>query len=406
MTATSSFLKTIFPHSLHGQVFLVGGTVRDMLLGRDFHDIDLVAALSPEEILALGFRLVEASSSTTIYFKHHPDFGNIELTRINSINDLESDLLRRDFTINAIALNMNDCHIDPLGGREDLKAGLLRVCSQQTFSGDPLRIFRAFRFEADGWRMAPETAVQIRSEGWAITFGSMPIERFSSEMQKALAGKVPEKFFQRMIEFNVGEVFLPELFRMPQIPAGPLQHHPEGDLFTHSIQVLQRATAVCDDPLTRFCAFFHDLGKLATLPSHYPKHHGHDTAGFSMAIDFCTRLRLSTEYRNALAWTCSLHGKANIWDTLRSATKITMAGEAIKGGIVHILPLIAAADKTGNQSMNEWDDAVRIAGMNTRELGIDRAKLEAMPIGKRSSYIMQKRVEAMRALQEPPPQKN
>jgi hypothetical protein len=78
-----------------------------------------------------------------------------------------------------------------------------------------------------------------------------------------------------------------------------------------------------------------------------------------------------------------------------------MAGEALKGGIARILPLVAAADKTGNQPMNGWDDVVRIAGMNTRELGIDREKLEAIPSGKRPSYIMQKRVEAMRGLQEP-----
>ena len=117
-----------------------------------------------------------------------------------------------------------------------------------------------------------------------------------------------------------------------------------------------------------------------------------------MAVDFCARLHLSTEQRNALAWTSSLHGKANIWETLRDATKIAMAGEALKGGIVAILPLVAAADKTGNQPMAGWDDAVRVAGMNTRELGIDQEKLTAMPFRKRPPYIMQKRVEAFAAV--------
>ncbi|MDD2735074.1 MAG: HD domain-containing protein [Desulfuromonadaceae bacterium] len=401
MSVIIPFLKTIFPPSLHDQVFLVGGTVRDLLLGRDSRDTDLVAALSPEEILVLGFRRVEASSSATIYFKHHPDFGNIEVTRINTVDDLAGDLFRRDFTINAMAYDMNGCHLDPLGGREDLHAGLLRACSQQSFTGDPLRVFRAFRFEADGWRMTPETAALIRREEWASAFSGMPIERFSSELLKALAGKSPEKFFQRMIEFNVGAEFLPELFRMPQIPAGPLQHHPEGDLFTHSIQVLQRVATVSADQLARFCALFHDLGKLATDPARYPKHHGHDISGFAMAVDFCTRLHLSTEYRNALAWTSALHGKANLWETLRDATKISMAEQAIKGGIVQILPLVAAADKTGNQPMDGWDAAVRVAGMNTVELGIDREKLEAMPIGKRPAYMLQKRIEALKGLEPP-----
>jgi tRNA nucleotidyltransferase (CCA-adding enzyme) len=120
-----------------------------------------------------------------------------------------------------------------------------------------------------------------------------------------------------------------------------------------------------------------------------------------MAVDFCKRLHLSTEYRNALAWTSSLHGKANLWETLRDATKIAMAEQAIKGGIVGILPMVAAADKTGNQPMAGWDAAVRVAGMNTVELGIDREKLEAMPVGKRPAYMLQKRIEALKNLAPP-----
>ena len=355
-----------------------------------------MAALPPDELLALGFRLVEPTSAATIYFKHHPQFGTIEVTRIDSMADLEADLLRRDFTVNAIAMDLSGTHIDPLGGTEDLKRGLLRACSRQTFTGDPLRLFRAFRFETDGWRMVPETAALIRGEDWSVPFRAMPVERFSGELLKALAGKEPDRFFQRMIEFNVGGEFLPELFRMPQIPAGPLQHHPEGDLFSHSIQVLQRVAASSDDPLARFCALFHDLGKLATDPALYPRHHGHDHAGFGMAVEFCNRLCLSSGHRKALAWTSSLHGKANLWDTLRSATKITMAEQAVKGGIVEILPLVAAADKTGNPPMAGWDDAVRVAGMNMRELGIDQEKLEAMPVKNRAAYILQKRIAILR----------
>ncbi len=398
MAAIFPFIKTIFPPSHQSHILLVGGTVRDLLLGKEGQDIDLVAALPPQEVLALGFRLVEASSTATIYFMHHPDFGKIEVTCISSVDDIENDLRRRDFTINAMAMDLNGLRIDPLGGVDDLKKGVLRACTPKSFVSDPLRIFRAFRFESDGWHMTSETAALIRTEEWATAFSRMPIERFSNEMVKALAGNAPEIFFQRMIEFNVGREFLPELFRMPQIPAGPLQHHPEGDLLTHSSQVLQRVARESKEPLTRFCAFFHDLGKLGTNPLLYPKHHGHDGAGFTMAVAFCNRLHMSTEYRNALAWTSALHGKANLWETLRNATKITMAAQAIKGGIVHILPLVAAADKTEHQPMAGWDDAVRVAGLNTRELGIDQEILNAMPIKKRPSYIMQKRIEAFAAM--------
>lgn len=402
MTAILPFLKTLFPPPLHDRVLLVGGTVRDQLLGRESRDIDLVAALPPDELLSLGFRLVEPTSAATIFFRHHPRFGTIEVTRIGSMADLEADLLRRDFTVNAMAMELSGEYIDPLGGRDDLKSGLLRACSRESFTGDPLRVFRAFRFETDGWRMVPETAELIRREDWSAPFRTMPVERFSGEMLKALAGKAPEHFFQRMIEFNAGVEFLPELFRMPRIPAGPLQHHAEGDLFSHSIQVLQRVAASNDDPLTRFCALFHDIGKLATDPALYPRHHGHDHTGFGMAVGFCNRLSLPAAHRKALAWTSSLHGKANLWDTLRSATKIAMAEQAIKGGIVEILPLVAAADKTGNPPMAGWDDAVRVAGMNMRELGIDQEKLEAMPVKNRAAYILQKRIAILRDVSTPP----
>jgi tRNA nucleotidyltransferase (CCA-adding enzyme) len=364
-----------------------------MILERECKDLDLVAALTVDELFTLGFRLVEASSGADIYFHHHPDFGKIEITRIDSIDDLEDDLRRRDFTINAIAMTLEGARIDPLKGSDDLVTGLLRACSSETFINDPLRIFRAFRFECDGWRTTPETEGLIRQQDFSSCFSIMPIERFSNEMMKALEGNSPERFFERMIEFSVGAEFLPELFQMPAIPAGPLVHHPEGDLLTHSVQVLQRVTAESADPLARFCAFFHDLGKLATDPALYPKHHGHDDAGFEMADSFSNRLCLPASYRKALAWISRLHGKANKLEEMRDSTKIKMAEQAIKAGIVEILPLVAAADKPGNIPISGWDDAVRIAASSANELGVDIEKLETMPIDKRPAFIIQKKIK-------------
>jgi tRNA nucleotidyltransferase (CCA-adding enzyme) len=393
-----SFLKGLFPVACHDRIVMVGGTVRDMLLGRKCNDLDLVAALGGDELLALGFRLVEASSGADIYFRHHPDFGKIEITRIESMDVLESDLRRRDFTINAIAMAFDGSRRDPLKGGVDLAAGVLRSCSTETFTHDPLRIFRAFRFECDGWRMTADTEQLIRRQERSACFAGMPVERFSNELLKALMSKAPERFFERMIDFNSGLEFLPELFRMPSIPAGPLLHHPEGDLFTHSVQVLQRLAAKSDDCLARFCAFFHDLGKLATAEELYPKHHGHGDAGFEMAGSFCKRLCLPAAYGKGLAWISRLHGKANLWDELRDSTKVRIAEQAVKAGITHVLPLVSAADKPGGAPLNGWDMIVTVAGMNTRELGIDQDKLENMPIGDRPSFILQKRVEALRRM--------
>lgn len=397
VTSILSFLKDLFTPPQQGRVLLVGGSVRDMLLGKECRDLDLVVALSAGELVLLGFRLVEATSGATIYFKQHPGFGKIEATCIDSMDHLADDLRRRDFTVNAIAMDLSGAIVDPLGGEGDVRHRLLRACSDHSFTDDPLRIFRAFRFEADGWSMNPETETLIQRREWKEAFRSIPTERFTLEMLKALTGTAPERFFQRMIEFNAGAEFLPELFRMPQIPAGPLQHHPEGDLFSHSVQVLQRVATMSDCRMARFCAFFHDIGKLATDPDLYPKHHGHDTAGFGLAVDFCSRLGLSSGHRKALAWISTLHGKANLWDQLRDSSKIRMAEQAIKADIAGILPLVSAADKPGGAPMTGWDHAVRVAGMNTRELGIDQEKLEAMPVSTRPSYIMQKRIEVLRS---------
>lgn len=278
----------------------------------------------------------------------------------------------------------------------------LRACSAGSFLIDPLRIFRGLRFESLGWRMTAETEALIRSQDWSQRFSSIAVQRFSNEMIKALAGELPERFFQGMLAFGVGREFLPELFRLPEIPAGPLEHHPEGDLLSHSLQVLLRVAQETGDPLTRFCAFFHDLGKLVTDPACYPRHHGHDQAGFGMAESFCQRLSLAASYRKSLAWVSRLHGNANNWGTLRDSTRVRMAEQAVRGGIDTILPLVSRADKPGGLSMAGWDTAVRVAKMSSAELGIDRVKLESMPVAGRSDYLLQMRVEMLRLIGRTP----
>jgi tRNA nucleotidyltransferase (CCA-adding enzyme) len=169
--------------------------------------------------------------------------------------------------------------IDPLNGRSDIEARLLRECSDQSFLQDPIRIFRALRFETHGWKMTPECEALIQQQEWETSLAAITIERFSKEMLKSLQSKYPCIFFRRMVEFNVGKTFLPELFRMTEIPAGPTTYHPEGDLFTHSLEVLHRMSEMSPDLIPRFCALFHDLGKLATLPDLYPKQNSTSTQG-------------------------------------------------------------------------------------------------------------------------------
>jgi len=390
-------LKEIFPVDTHQRIFLVGGAVRDMLLGLDHTDIDLAAALTTGEFAALGFHLVEGRSTAAIWHRHVEGLGTIEATPLQDAADLADDLRRRDFSINAMAITLAGDFIDPLDARTDLKQRLLTACSRHTFIDDPLRVFRAFRFAADGWRMTPACEQLLRERDWDRELDSVPVERFSREMLRALEKPAPERFFQLMLETGSGQSYLPELFRMSRVPAGPLEHHPEGDLFSHSIQVLQRVTAQSCDPLARFCAFFHDIGKLATDPSCYPRHHGHDQAGFAISDALCRRMRLPARYGKALAWVSSLHGTFNLWEQLRDSTRIRMAGQARKGGIADILPLVSTADKEGGREPAGWREALHIAGMSTAELGIDPLSLERMQPSRRTDHILQKQVERFRS---------
>ena len=374
-----ALVKTLFPENVWPKIWIVGGTVRDHLLGKEGDDIDLDAVLTPQELTACGFRSVDPVTSAPIWFRHIPGIGKIEVTLLGDAGQLTEDIFRRDFTVNALAMTLDGELIDLTGGVRDLEKIELRACSRESFVDDPIRIFRAFRFQTEGWRLTPETEALIRAKSWEKELSGIPVERFSREMLKALKGNCPVEFFREMIRFDVGRSYLPELFRMPDIPAGPIDKHPEGDLFTHACQVLERVATVSADPLTRFCSFFHDLGKLATAPDLYPRHHGYEDAGFDLAREFCNRLSLSAEHRTALSWICRLHGNAGGWQELRDATKIRMADQARRAGIVRILPLVAAGDKPDGGRMPRWEEAVRVAGMSTLQVGIERSRLEAMP---------------------------
>lgn len=396
MNTVINQVKALFPENLHQQIWLVGGTVRDLLLGQPVQDIDLVAALSGSQLEMAGFRPVCPVSSSPIWFKHKPGLGNVEVTVIDNPATMVQELKRRDFTINAMKMGLDGLLFDPLNGQADLADGQLRPCAEDSLYDDPIRVFRAFRFAADGWQLHHEAVQQLNSRQWEELFEDIPVERFSREMVKALARQKPELFFQLMVKYQTGTSYLPEIFKMGQVPAGPLQYHPEGDLFSHSIQVMQKVAAEITDPLARFCGLFHDLGKLCTKPELYPRHHGHDKAGFEPAKALCQRLKLPVAWGKALAWCCCLHTTANNWSELRPATKIRLAERASKAGISRILPLVSSADKPDSSTMTGWQVALQIAASSATELGIYSDFLQTIPFKQRPDYILQKQVELLK----------
>ena len=392
-----SELQRIFPDSADDQVFLVGGTVRDALQGKQQQDIDLVTTLPEDALIRCGFRQVIAKSTQPIWFRTDRRLGNIEVTTIASLDLLHLELGRRDFTVNAMAVSLDGQVHDPLGGRDDLQQRRLVACSPSCFDDDPLRLFRAFRFEADGWLLTKESTALIASHDWSMQLASLPVERFSRELLKALAAINPVRFFERMLQFRLGQHWLPELFSMPQVPAGPPEHHPEGDLLSHSLQVLQRAADQTPDPLARFCALFHDLGKLQTPPDQYPRHHGHEQTGGASALELCNRLRLPAHYRRALAGINRLHTTMGLWGTLRDASRLRLAEQAQKTGIADLLPLVAQADKPGADSIeHQWLLCLKVISLTTAELGIDHEQLHRLQPEALRDLILDRRIQALR----------
>lgn len=398
LTRLTADLRALFPADSWSGIWLTGGTVRDALHGRGGKDVDLAAAVSPELLGRLGFRLVVGRSTAPIWLRHHPVMGSVEITLLESPHDLLPDLQRRDFTINTIALSLLGEAYDPLDGRSHLRHGLLEPCSRQTFRDDPLRVFRAFRFVAEGFSLSPAAAILLEEESWDGLLAGIPVERFSREMLKALAGSRPDCFFELMIRFAVGRCFLPELFHMAEVPAGPAEYHPEGDLLSHSFQVLQRVASVSSDPLVRFCAFFHDIGKLSTSADLYPRHHGHEEAGFTAGVDLCRRLRLSCEHGRSLAWVSRLHGKLNRLGDLRPSTQVHLAEQAARNGVEGVLPLVSMADSPGGMDRSLWGDLLAVVRMNIRQLGLDGERLSLIPAEKRGELVLQRRVEMLRNL--------
>lgn len=393
----TSALRRFFSGIRGDRIMLVGGTVRDAMLGRPPQDIDLLTTLPEATLQQLGFHQVIAKSTQPIWFCADRRLGTIEVTTLASFDLLQHDLARRDFTINAMALSLDGRLHDPLSGRDDLLQRRLVACSPSCFFDDPLRLFRAFRFEADGWQLTEESTTLIARQDWSARLAALPAERFSRELLRALAAANPVRFFERMLQFGIGQHWLPELFRMPQVSAGPLEHHPEGDLLSHSLQVLQRATYQTPDPLTRFCALFHDLGKLQTPPDLYPHHHGHDQAGASLAVELCNRLRLPARYRRALAGVNRLHTTMGLWDTLRDSTRLRLAQQANKAGISTILPLVSQADKPNRAvTLQHWQRYCAISSHSATQLGISPEQIAALQSLALRNLILDRQVQIVR----------
>lgn len=304
------------------QYYLVGGAVRDRLLGLPIKDRDwVVTGASPEQMQALGFRPVGKDFPVFLHPETHEEYALARTERktargyhgfefyTDPSTSLIADLQRRDLTINALAETMEGELIDPYGGQADLEQRILRHVSS-AFAEDPVRILRVARFHARyaryGFRIAPETLDLMRAMVAAGEVDSLVPERVWQEFEAALQEPNPEYFIQTLRACGALTSLFPEIDRLFGVPQ-PAQHHPEIDTGIHTLMVLQRAAQLSLASTVRFAALTHDLGKGLTPAEILPSHHGHEERSFKLVGELCQRYRIPKHFQHLAELTARYH---------------------------------------------------------------------------------------------------
>ncbi len=318
------------------QVYLVGGAVRDELLGIAVRERDwVVVGATPAELEALGYTPVgrefpvflhpdtrEEHALARLERKVAPGYRGF-VTEFSPAVTLEEDLQRRDLTVNAMARDAQGSLIDPCGGATDLAARVLRHVSE-AFTEDPVRILRAARFAARfGFSIAPETLSLMRDMANNGEVDALVAERVWQELARGLMEKKPSRFFETLRSCGALAKIIPEvdaLFGVPQ----PEKHHPEIDCGIHTLLVVDDA-ALHDYPLeVRFAALTHDLGKGNTPKDILPRHIGHELRSVELVKKLAQRLRASGDCRDLALLAARYHGDIHRAKELRAETIIKL----------------------------------------------------------------------------------
>ena len=288
------------------QVYLVGGAVRDHLLGRPVKDNDwVVTGATPEDMIKLGYEQVGADFPVFLHPETHEEYALARTERksgkgyqgfvcdFSSGVTLEDDLLRRDLTINAMAQADDGSIIDPHNGQADLEARLLRHVSP-AFQEDPLRVLRVARFAARfadaGFSVAPETLTLMKTMVEAGELEHLVAERVWTETQRALLEDQPAVYFQVLRECGALAAWFPELDALFGVPQ-PEKYHPEIDCGRHALLSLEASVPMSSALSVRWAALIHDLGKALTPDSEWPRHFGHEKKGIKPIRQLCQRLK-------------------------------------------------------------------------------------------------------------------
>jgi tRNA nucleotidyltransferase (CCA-adding enzyme) len=321
------------------EVYLVGGAVRDELLGRAPKERDwVVVGATAEDLARQGMQQVGRDFPVFLHPETHEEYALARTERKSGTGyygfttdssptvTLEQDLARRDLTINAVARATDGRLIDPYGGQRDLDARLLRHVSP-AFVEDPLRVLRVARFAARfaglNFRVADDTLALMREMSRGGELKALVPERVWQETKRALEEEAPQVFFQVLRDCEALAHVFPEvdaLFGVPQ----PEQWHPEIDTGVHTLMVVKMAAFLSPLATVRFAALVHDLGKADTPRDKWPRHAGHEVASVRHVQEVCARLRIPNDYRDLAVLVARHHGVVHRAFELRAATVVDL----------------------------------------------------------------------------------
>ena len=412
----------VTPGILDGlKVYLVGGAVRDRLMGRPVKDRDwVVVGSTPDEMKSRGFKAVgqqfpvflhpgnsEEYALARTECKTGPGYKGFDFSTGPDVT-LEQDLSRRDLTINAIAQAPDGTLIDPYRGREDIENRILRHVSG-AFTEDPVRLLRVARFHTRfGFDIAPETLTLMRTMVGNGEVDALVPERIWAELRDALREEQPSVFFQSLRECGALERVLPEvdaLFGVPQ----RADYHPEIDTGVHTMMAVDQAASLSGDIMVRFATLVHDLGKAVTPEAQLPSHYGHEWSGLGCIKQMCERLRVPGDYRDLALLACKVHLNLHRVREMKPATILgllqTIDAFRRPGRLDQIL-LVGESDSRGRKGRESspYPQAAFLRACFDAASGVDAGLIaQGMKDGREiSEALHRQRIEAIKSLRETP----
>ncbi|SDG97093.1 MULTISPECIES: multifunctional CCA addition/repair protein [unclassified Duganella] len=319
------------------QTYVVGGAVRDALLGLPVKDHDhVVVGATPDDMLAKGFRPVGKDFPVFLHPQTQEEYALARTERKTAPGykgfvfhtsadvTLEEDLVRRDLTINAMARADDGSITDPYGGQRDIEQRIFRHVSD-AFAEDPVRILRLARFAArfSDFTVAPETNELMKRMVAEGEVDALVAERVWQELARGLMEHKPSRMFAVLRDCGALVRILPELDALWGVPQ-PEKWHPEIDTGVHVMQVIDCAAKLERELPVRVACLMHDLGKGVTPSDNWPAHHGHEGLGVKLVEQVCKRLRVPTECRDLAVMTTREHGNVGRALQLRANTIVTL----------------------------------------------------------------------------------